>query len=217
MNMHGALDFIRNYPDMSYGPVKTEGFYIIGIFRFVAHYQGLPSIEDDYELEIIVPDNFPYSLPKVVEKGGKIPKNVEFHINLDNTLCVASPLRASIDLSTSPDLSAYAEKYLVPFLYAASYKLRFGGDFVFGELEHGETGIIKDYMDLLGVKEPRKILPTLEMLSIKKRVANKKKCPCGCSRRLGACEFRIKINELRNKAPRSYFKYYYDLLTTQST
>src|SRR5699024_165571 len=212
MNLYGASNFIDNYPGMYYGPVKSEGFSLIGTFDFIGNYQELVSIEDSYDLEIVVPDNFPYRLPRVMETEGKIPRSEEFHINYDNTLCVATPLRASLDLSTTPNLSAYADKYLVPYLYAASYKLRFGGDFVFGELEHGVNGIIKDYMDLLGIKDPYKILPTLKLLSNKKRVANKMECTCGCSRRLGVCGFRLKINELRNHAPRSYFNYYYQSL-----
>ncbi|MDK9873078.1 hypothetical protein ACP3TN_15240 [Staphylococcus sp. IPLA37011] len=212
MNFYGASSFIDNYPEMHYGPVKAEGFSLIGTFDFIGNYKGLISIEDSYDLEIVVPDNFPYSLPIVMEKGGKIPRSEEFHINYDNTLCVATPLRASLDLSTKPNLSAYADKYLVPYLYAVSYKLHFGGDFVFGELEHGRNGIIKDYMDLLEIKDPYKILPSLKLLSNKKRVANKMECACGCSKRLGVCNFRLKINELRSKAPRSYFNYYYQLL-----
>lgn len=213
MNMHGASEFIENYPNMYYGPIKAHGFSLTGKLSFIGHYQGLPSIKDDYELEIVVPDDFPYTLPIVVEKEGKIPRNGEFHLNPDDTLCVASPLRASVGLAASPNLCTYAEKFLVPYLYAVSYKLRFGGDFVFGELEHGTAGIIKDYMDLLGVEDPQKILPTLELLSIKKRVANKKICSCGCLKRLGTCEFHNKINDLRNTTPRSFFKYHLDLLT----
>lgn len=213
MNDFGVSDFINKYPSMSYGPVKTHGFSLVGTFSFIGHYFDLPSIEDSYELEIIVPNDFPQTLPLVTETEGKIPKNGEFHTNPDGTLCVASPLRASISLASSPTINAYVEDFLVPYLYAASHKLRFGGKFVFGELEHGRAGIIEDYLDLLKVDDETKILPTLKLLSMKKRVANKHQCSCGCARRLGKCEFRFKINNLREFVPRSYYKHHLDSLT----
>lgn len=206
--MFGALEFLQDYSGMSFGPIKNRGFSLVGTFSFLAHYPGLPSIKDDYKLEIVVPEDFPYELPKVIEQEGKIPRNNEFHINPDDTLCLASPLRVSIGLADTPTLSAYAEKFLVPYLYAVSHKLKFSGEFVFGELEHGGKGLVKDYADLLGVDDATKIIPTLQLLCMKKRVANKNPCPCGCLRRLGKCDFRFRIDELRNVAPRSYYRWH---------
>lgn len=74
MNMHGASEFIKNYPSMSYGPIKAHGFSLTGKFSFVGHYQGLPSIEDGYELEIVVPDDFPYTSNGSGERRGNSQK-----------------------------------------------------------------------------------------------------------------------------------------------
>jgi hypothetical protein len=208
MNMFGVSEFLQDYPGMSFGPIKKQGFSLVGTFSFLAHFPGLPSIEDNYKLEIVIPEKFPFELPEVLEKEGKIPRNNEFHINPDDTLCVASPLRVSIGLADTPTICSYAKKFLVPYLYAVSHKLKFGGEFVFGELEHGRKGLARDYADLLGVNDPIKIIPTLQLLCMKKRVANKKACPCGCLRPLGKCEFRYKIEEMRNVAPRSYYRWH---------
>ncbi|MYL64189.1 hypothetical protein GLW07_12590 [Bacillus hwajinpoensis] len=205
MNTHGAFEFLQDYPDMSFGPVEEKGFTLFGTFRFIAHFQGLPSIEDEFELEILVPDGFPYELPMVTELAGKIPRNNKFHINPDDTLCVGSPLRISFELSNNPTLRNYANKFLVPYLYAVSHKLKFGGGFVFGELEHGLKGVLWDYKDLLGLDDIRKVGPALKLLSMKKRLANKKICPCGCNQRLGKCNFRFIIADLRESVPRSYY------------
>lgn len=206
INLHGALEFLNDYPEMSFGPIKNEEISIKGTFRFRASHEGLPNIEDSYELEILVPKGFPHELPKVKELGGKIPRDYNYHINPDDTLCVGSPLRIIMKLKESATLNTYAEECLVPYLYAVSYKLRNGGDFVFGELEHGIKGIINDYCDILGLTTSKQVAQALLLLTMKKRLANKKPCPCECGKRLGVCDFRYKLNSLRMVASRTFFK-----------
>ena len=74
----------------------------------------------------------------------------------------------------------------MPYLYAVSKKLQYGGDFAFNELAHGELGIIADYCDLFGLKKREQVINVLELLGMKPRIANKKPCPCECGRRLSA-------------------------------
>jgi hypothetical protein len=81
-----------------------------------------------------------------------------------------------------------------------------GGDFVFGELAHGDQGIVDDYSAMLGLKERHQVTQAIHLLGLKKRLANKKPCPCGCGKRLGSCPFHHKLNEFRKMAPVSWFK-----------
>jgi hypothetical protein len=206
MNLHGALEFLNDYPEMSFGPIKNGELNLKGTFRFRANYENGPIIEDSYELGILVPEGFPLELPKVTELVEKIPRDYNYHINPDDTLCVGSPLRVILKLQKSATLNTYAEECLVPYLYAVSYKLKNGGNFIFGELEHGKKGIFNDYCDILSLTDPKQVAKALSLLGMKKRVANKISCPCECGKRLGACEFHIKLNSLRMMAPRSFYK-----------
>lgn len=177
-----------------------------GKFRFKANVSGNDEIDDSYKLEILVPDKFPRALPKVKETGGKIPRDGNFHVNPDGTLCLGSPLRLLSKVHSVPNLTGFADKCLVPYLYAVSHKLMSSGDFVFGELDHGDQGIVDDYSVLLGLKERHHITQAIRLLGIKKRMANKRVCPCGCGKRLGACPIHHKLNEFRKMAPVSWFK-----------
>ncbi|MFC3746975.1 hypothetical protein [Paenibacillus sp. GCM10012306] len=206
MNLNGALDFLNDYPEMGFRPIKNGELVLKGNFRFSANYVGGPKIEDSYDLEILVPKRFPYELPKVIELKGKIPRDHNYHINPDDTLCVGSPLRVILKIKNSNTLITYAEECLVPYLYAVSYKLKNGGDFIFGELEHGKKGILNDYCDILNLTNPKQVEKALRLLGIKKREANKMPCPCQCGNRLGACVFHHKLNLLRTIAPRSFYK-----------
>ena len=204
--MSSLSQFLSDYPGMSTAPCQDNGIRLCGKFRFKATVSGNEEIDDFYELEILVPDKFPQALPKVKETGKKIPRDGEFHVNPDGTLCLGSPLRLLKKVHSAPNLIGFTEKCLVPYLYAVSYKLMHGGNFVFGELAHGDEGIVDDYSFLLGLKERHQITQAVRMLGIKKRLANKKDCPCGCGNKLGLCPFHHKLNEFRKMAPVSWFK-----------
>ncbi|MCB2184648.1 MAG: hypothetical protein KQH63_21705 [Desulfobulbaceae bacterium] len=178
-----------------------------GSFSFSAETRGYERIDDTYQLKIIIPDAFPGELPSVIETGGKIPRDGNYHVNPgNNTLCLGSPLRLFFLIREERTLVKFAEKCLVPYLYAISHRLRFGGDFPFGELAHGQEGIVFDYMNLFRLKSREQVLSTLEILSKRKRVANKRPCPCGCRKSLGSCDFRWKINKFRLVASRRWFR-----------
>jgi len=204
--LNSLSQFLSDYPGMSTAPCSDAGVCLRGKFRFKADVSGSDVIEDSYKLEIFVPDKFPQAFPKVRETGGKIPRDGNFHVNPDGTLCLGSPLRLLKKVHGTPNLTGYAEKCLVPYLYAVSYKLRYGGNFVFGELAHGDQGIVDDYSIILRLKDKHQITQAIQLLGRKKRIANKKPCPCGCGKRLGVCQFHHILNEFRKMAPVSWVK-----------
>jgi hypothetical protein len=206
MDMFGVSQFLRDYPGMSTGACRGTTTVLKGSFSFSATYQNNEKLTDTYQIEITVPVEFPCKLPTVKEVGGKIPRDSKHHVNLDKTLCLGSPLRLLQKISAEPTVNGFAENCLVPFLYAVSSKLVNGSEFPFGELDHGEKGIVEDYMELLNLKSKWQVENFLELLGAKRRIANKLNCPCSCGRRLGACSFHRVLNKYRKLAPRSWFK-----------
>lgn len=202
-NLHQFLD---DYHGMSIAHCTVAGINLQGRFRFKANVFGYEEIEDSYKLDIFVPDHFPRTLPEVRETDGKIPRDGNFHVNPNGSLCLGSPLRLLKKIHYSANISGFTETCLVPYLYAVSYKLEYGGNFVFGELSHGDKGIFEDYARIFELKDPLRIQEAVKLLGTKKRIANKKPCPCGCGRMLGACSFHNKLNEFRKMAPVSWFK-----------
>jgi len=178
--LNSLSQFLSDYPGMSTAPCSDAGVCLRGKFRFKASVSGSDEIDDSYKLEIVIPNKFPQALPKVQETGGKIPRDGNFHVNQDVTLCLGSPLRLLRKVHSTPSLTGFADKCLVPYLYAVSYKLMRGGDFVFDELAHGDQGIVDDYSVMLGLKERHQVTQAILLLGVKKRIANKRSCPCGC-------------------------------------
>jgi hypothetical protein len=152
-----------------------------------------------------IPPQFPRHTPEVSETGGAIPRTPDFHINPDGTFCLGSPLRLKTRLHENADFLNFVEMHLDPFLFAVTYKLQNGGPFIFDELAHGNKGEITDYCDLLGMRNEPQVLKALIALSQKRRVANKRPCPCGCGNRLGVCKAHHTLNKVRKCAPRCDF------------
>ena len=201
----GLEEFLKDYPGMLIAPPKNGSFILSGEFEFSVPSTRLPHIADSYALRIEVPNSFPQVAPLVTETNHKIPRDGKHHVNPDHTLCLGSPLRLFWKLKRAPTLVGFAEECLVPYLYSISHKLQYG-TFPFGELEHGKPGVISDYLDLFGLKSREQVIRALELLGMKKRLANKKLCPCGCGKRLGACRYHIKMVELRELASRPWFR-----------
>ena len=191
---------------MSLVPSRDSALVVRGTFSFTAKPKNDKEITDAYELEFCIPATFPHAIPEVKEIGGKISRDGKHHVNPDHTLCLGSPLRILSKISKQPTLVGFSESCLVPYLYAVSRKLQHGETFVFSELAHGEQGIIDDYMELFGLKTRDQVIQTLTLLGKKRRIANKKPCPCGCGRRLGKCSFNKKINKYRRLASMSWFR-----------
>lgn len=199
----GLSAFLSEYPNMSVSVIADGSTDLVlnGTFDFAAKFKDEPEIQDSYSLEIRVPESFPSGVPTTKELAGKIPRDGKHHINPDETLCLGSPLRLKMLVRDEPTLSGFASNCIVPYLYWITTK-----KFAVGELAHGDVGIIADYMTLFGLSDPKQIIPTLKLLGMKKRVANKKPCPCGCGVRLGRCNKRFLLNQYRAIAPRWWFR-----------
>ncbi len=197
----GVKAFLRSHPKMALQPAKSAKLIFQGVFEFAIVDEKDRLTEDKYELRIEVPSDFPQNLPAVYELGGRIPHTPENHVNPDGSLCLGSPLRLKMFANIDRSLVGFSSNCILPFLYAKSV-----GSFVFGELPHGLVGLVEDYADMLGVRTKEQVFQCLNLASMRRRVANKRRCPCGCGKRLGACSLRERINDLRTIAPRSWFK-----------
>ena len=73
------------------------------------------------------------------------------------------------------------------------------------DLPHEEAGLLKDYMKLFEAPSPEHAIQFLERLGERKRVANKRACPCGSGRRVGRCHH-LQFEKLRQVRPRGWYR-----------
>ena len=198
----GIDNVLRTYPGLSIRPHSGSGVVIAGDLAFRACFDGHEEIIDSYDIQISVPDGFPRELPTAKALGGRIPRN--FHTDPDKSLCLGSPIRLRMAIGDCRTVPKFIEKCLVPFLYGYSYKERHGV-LPFGELAHGQKGIIDDYRGLFHLDNKNACIEMVGLAAMKKRSANKKPCPCGSGRRVGKCHNRV-INRLRRRLGRLFFR-----------
>lgn len=184
----GLYDLRDRHPGLRARPSPLDVRRLEGDVHFEAVPPTGPVLEDTYQLRIDVPTSFPEDVPIVFEVGGRIPRNdPDAHVNPDGSLCLGAPIRLALIAKARPSVLAFFDQCVVPALYNAAYRERFGGRLPLGELAHGSVGELDDYVELFGVKTYRQAVEVLQLAGVKHRRANKLPCPCGCGRRLGVC------------------------------
>lgn len=205
------------WPRLRRLPARHANVCIIeGMLSFRLAPPGGREIEDTYRLRIEVPLRSTELFPPVYELGGRIPRTPDHHVNDAGNLCLGSPLQLRLQLARVPTLLAYVEQCVVPFLYAASWREQGEPGFPFDELQHGAAGLLDDYRRLMNLDANEAVLAALRLLSLRPRVANKALCPCGCSQRLGRCDYRSHLKRIRDAGTRDFFRHVQNHLARQS-
>jgi len=195
--------FVAAYPGMRLAPsTKVAGRLYEGDFHFHAGAVGRVDVEGHFELLILIPEGR-HSLPAVWEIAERIERIPDNHVSSDGSLCLGTELSLRIVLGPNPTLMKFIERCLIPYLAGTRWREDGDGSYINGELPHYEEGLITDYQEILGVNGHEAIRQSLKLASLRRRVANKKTCPCHCGRRLGRCNLRFRLNKLRNSVPRS--------------
>ncbi len=192
-----------------------EGATISGVLDF----DTIPNrvrLVDSYNVEIIVPKNYPKVPPKAREIGGRIPS--DFHTNPDGFACLTTPLEIMRQFSKQPDLIGFIEHLLIPYLYGYTHLMEY--NFLpFGEFDHGDEGkrqsfaeILSNYKILFSVDEDSEVLSLLRVLA-EDNYRGHHKCPCGSLKKLRDCHGPALL-EIKGNHPVSYFfeEYFYLLL-----
>ena len=129
---------------------------------FEASADGLETISESFDIELSVPHAFPDRFPQAREAGGRIDTDYE-HLNPDGTLCLAVPIEQRRLFLEQPTVLGFVNRLLVPYLYGYSF-WRKHGYHPFGEAAHGSEGILRHYVDTLGLRDPVAALAVISFL-----------------------------------------------------
>lgn len=201
-------EFRERFPQLRLTHLRDCGLRFEGNLTFRAAKEGHREILDSYQIQGMVPPQYPTDYAQVEEIGGRIPR--DYHKLENGSLCLGSDIRILIETTKDSSLLGFVDRLVIPYLYNFSCFER-KEEMPVGELEHGPLGLIQDYEDLFNLKGARQCVEALYLLGMKKRDANKKFCPCGCGKRLGRCYCK-NLNPLREVASRSFFKQHAEAL-----
>ncbi|AXH99222.1 hypothetical protein DV702_05400 [Sporosarcina sp. PTS2304] len=212
MTIQYVSDFIQHYSMFRFKPSLDEAVTVEGNYQASLSHEQYGEVQINYKLRIKIPEDYPRSLPEVYELSNRIEKKPVNHVNCDGSICLGAPIRLKIVIQRNPSLTNFFEKCILPYLFAITLKLKTGKDFVFGELEHGNKGLIDDFKKLFNLSEVKQVCYMLVLLSKNKREANRLVCPCGCKKRLSTCRYFEKVQQMRKRFSRSEWEEQYLLL-----
>ncbi|MBL7739078.1 MAG: hypothetical protein JNK14_07655 [Chitinophagaceae bacterium] len=119
--------------------------------------------QDTYCIEIHPVPEYPYRFPFVFETGGKIPRNIDWHIyESDGHCCLSVEPEEILICRNGINLTDFVEKQVVPFFFNQTFR-RINGYFI-NERSHGLLGIIEFYQQQLKEKNPLKLLQLLRFV-----------------------------------------------------
>jgi hypothetical protein len=201
----GLEDFLASHPRIRIVEINNDKVELAGEYHLKAKLAGSQLVDRTYQLRLICPRDYPRKLPKVLDEGRYLPRNQEYHTYSDGSFCLGSELKIKSLLRDDHSFTAFFENIVDRFLYAVSHRIEFG-NFPYGELAHGEQGLIDDYGGMFGLNGKLPVLRALNALGKREREANKLPCPCGCGQRLGRCDYRLVLNQFRNVESRRWFR-----------
>ncbi len=193
-----ALDTLRTMLAARYPTLHIEEVDGRILIRgsFSISYQG--TALDWYLIELSLPDDYPMSPSVVREVGGRIPRELDRHVNSDGSLCLAVSEDMWIKWNGKFDVANFLEGPIRNFLIGNSL-VELGHKWPYGERAHGSAGVCEFYREAVGIGKPEQVLQLLGYLS-KERVKGHWPCPCGSGRNVRNCH-RETILQLHAQIP----------------
>ena len=152
------------------GEVVLAGPYVLD-----ATYNGV-RLAEDFDLQLVVPGDYPASLPKVRETSGIIDSGYE-HLYLDGTLCLGVRGELLLAQLENPSLVALLDGPVQSYLYSYLFRKRYGY-YPFGDRAHGALGILHYYGELFEETDFPTIVKLLWAVCFKEYRGHLP-CPCG--------------------------------------
>lgn len=191
-SLHTGLKLFRQseFLEQQSGATREniKSVIITGVLAFDASYGNLENINDWFELEMLVPNDYPKSLPIVKEISGKI--SIDYHhLYPDGSFCLAAPLEVKRIFSKYPSLVGFVDNLVIPFLYSYCY-WGIHNKMPFGELSHSGDGIFEYYLERFEVSDKNNLVKELYKI-YKHGYRGHHNCPCGSGKIVRKCHKEI--------------------------
>jgi hypothetical protein len=142
---------------------------------------------DRYQIEAVLPEDYPSRPPRVWEIGGRIPREADRHVFLDGALCLGTPLAFWIELGGNFELQYVLDGPVRSFLIGNSL-VEQGENWPHGEYAHGAAGLLQDLAERLGTDRPVMVATFLQALAAGGATKHSR-CPCTSGRKIFKCHY----------------------------
>lgn len=176
----------RKYPGLE--ARKCENSYILSGEIILNHVFDDVRMTGEFDLEIMVPKDFPRTFPIVKELSNCIDEKYP-HRYIDGQLCLASDLELKMFFSEDTQIDSFVDKYVIPYLYTYRFYEEYGV-YPFGERSHGTMGNMEYLKELFQVDEWRQVIDIM-LFIVQSHYRGHLLCPCGSGKRIRKCHGQI--------------------------
>ena len=168
-------EVVSKYPNLA---IKSSecGKYLKGIV-------DVPSDKGDvvgsFLIEIHFTSKFPYRFPKVLETGGVIPCEADWHKYTDESLCLTVEAEEILICKAGITLTQFLTNQVIPF-FANHIHRKENGTYKNGDYGHGATGTFEFYATLLKTEDIEQWVDYFEFVFRSKTFQNDRNLPCFC-------------------------------------
>lgn len=174
---------LMNYPKLALRKTE-EAFFLEGDIELFSDGE----LVDIYKVEIHPTEYYPKLYPLVYEVGGKIPRNIDWHIYPDGHFCIGTPVEERLECSKGINLSTFISDKVISFLFSQTYRKKNG--YFFRERSHGPKGILEFYKEYFNMPGYLEVMIALNIISSGKEPKNNSKCLCNSDRKYHKCHQR---------------------------
>ena len=140
---------------------------------------------DSYAVKIEPTEGYPFRFPRVIETGGRLPVNIDWHVYPDGYCCLMSPPEQILKCKNGVALLGFIENHVKPYFFAQKHRELYG--FYLKERSHGDDGIIEFFEDIFRTKDLFVIARGLMFIKNRQEPSRTGKCFCGGSQKYRKC------------------------------
>lgn len=140
---------------------------------------------DTYQVRILPTPNYPQRFPLVFETGGRLPRNIDWHVFSDGHCCIKSFPEEIYICRQGISLEGFISGQVIPYFFNQKYRELNG--FFLNERKHGDAGNLQFFQDLFKTNDLKIIAIGLLKLW-KKEIPNRVcECFCGSGKKYRSC------------------------------
>ena len=176
-----ALKILSKYPKLEILR-KDNIVYLSGELDL---FDNAGILQDSYFIEILPTENYPYQFPYLYERGGKIPRNIDWHVHNDGHCCIKTMPEEWLTCKNGINLDYFILSEVIPYLYNQTFR-RLNGYFL-NERSHGVLGKIEFFQELFATKSLSKVISWLIFVIFNQEPNRVADCFCDSKIRYRLC------------------------------
>lgn len=177
-----AVNISDVYPGLAL--IERPGKWIVAGKLILIDNEGV--VQDNYAIEIQSVPDYPLKFPLVFETGGRIPRNIDWHIfETDGHCCLKNQPEEILICRRGIDLESFIEREVKPYFFNQAYREKYG--FYLQERSHGLLGQLEFFFDLFRTKDLLKLYKFMTFVRKRSEPTRSADCFCGSGEKYRRC------------------------------